>query len=144
MLLPLELKLCRTFCLGEVVCVWVSTYLLGKGPILFGLRHTCRVQPGGTWCMHFRQSVSGMCCLLKTVYAEWWGRDMVPANSFVLRDGSLHLLLSEKHYQKSKYSPLCPRYLSDHHFDTVCLWVVCLPGAAQHMLGSIPGKPDDF
>ena len=41
MLLPLELKPCRTLWFLDVVCAGISAGLLGKGPTALVLRHTC-------------------------------------------------------------------------------------------------------
>lgn len=53
------------------------------------LRHTCpgKAAPAecsgsGPGCKHIIPPLLTLCCLLKLVYAKWWGREMVPAASF--------------------------------------------------------------
>ena len=109
MLLPLELKPCRALLLVDEVNARVCTSLLDlleKWPSELMLRHTCLrksvPQGGRTWYKEVRQSVLVLCCLLKLVYAEEWGREMAPASPFVFREGTSCLLLSGKHSQKSE------------------------------------------
>lgn len=151
MLLPLELKSCRTLWSGVVVCVWVSAVLLGKGPACVGpsahlpeKSSIGRACGGRTWCKQDRQPVLGLYCSLKLVYMERWGRKwhrLAPSSP----ERGLCACRSQGSTPRrvNSFSPMHLRHFSDHHLHTACLSVVCLSGAAQRIWGSIPAKPAD-
>lgn len=97
-----------------MVHVGVCAGLCGEGPaapvlgtLALEKSSTCGVQGWGrTWRKQFRLPLLALCRFLKSVYAEGWGRETVPAPSLVLEEGSLHLLLSRKPSQKSGQSPI--------------------------------------
>ena len=72
------------------------------------IRYTClridqqSIEKGRIWCKQVRQPVLALCCLLRLVYAEGRGWEMVPFCFFVPGEGSPCLLLSGKHFQRSE------------------------------------------
>lgn len=71
------------------------------------LRHTCLSicrawGVGRTRHKQIRQPALTLCYLLKLVYADRQGREVVPASFFLPREGSLCLLLLGKYSRKSK------------------------------------------
>ena len=95
---------CGVFmCLCREVCVssgegdfWDGTY-----EHLPMKSSTNRVQEGSTY-KQVRQPVLVLCCLLKLIYAEGQGMEMVSASSFFPGEGSPCLLLSGKSSQQSE------------------------------------------
>ena len=79
MLFPLELKLCRTLWLIDVVYEWDCASLLGEDPAVLVFRHICpkiitsSVLGFEVWCKQFRQPVLTLCYLLRLVYPEECG-----------------------------------------------------------------------
>ena len=123
MLLPLELKPCRTLWSGDMVLPGVSAGLLGRRPTVLGLRQAllrrevlpeCRVlglcvSKLGSHCWSCAASHMWPC-----VYAEGQGREMVLASSFSLEQ-HLHECSSQRSASKGENNlpTLCPRHSSN-------------------------------
>ena len=112
MLLPLELKPCRTLWLVDLVCweflldFWDRSLLCWSLGTLVGVKQYQQSvgegrRMGGIWYKQFRQPVLVLCYLLKLVHADGWGREMAPV-SILSSEGEFVLAALGKHSRKSK------------------------------------------
>ena len=133
-----------TWCMG-----WGVLFFWGRGPLLWfsgtlalEKKHMQSSVRWG-WSKHLRPSLWAMCCSLKSVHADGWGRTMVPALSLSSPDKGVHIChCLGSPPRRANNLPLCVPGLP--HISPLTLSVsLCPPSCAVHLC-FIPGRPAEF